>query len=171
MPNQYTKARETGIPYIMSEETRAKKSKATSADNKRRFSDPEYRRRHSESMKKAVLRNPDSYTASNVCGRVKVEEYNGEKFHGKWEVEVAKWFDSNQIKWERKVPPVNYFWNDSWHLYFPDFYLPEHDVYIEVKGYETERDLAKWSALPNLIVLKSKQIKEIRENKFVLITH
>lgn len=171
MPNQYTKAKETGIPYIMSEETRAKLSKAATEYNKIRLADPEYRKRHSEAMKKAVLRNPDSYTASNIVGRVKIEEYNGEKFHGKWEVEVAKWFDRNQIKWERKVQPVNYFWNDSWHLYFPDFYLPEHDVYIEVKGYETERDRAKWAALPNLIVLKSKQIKEIRENKFALITH
>lgn len=126
---------------------------------------------HSVVMKKAVLENSESYTSSNVCGRVKIEEYNGEKFHGKWEVEVAKWLDANDIKWERKIEPFNYFWNNSWHLYFPDFYLPVIDLYIEVKGYETERDRCKWSVVPNLIVIKNKEIKQIKENTYTLVTH
>jgi hypothetical protein len=120
-------------------------------------------------MKNAVLRNPDSYTSSNVCGRIKIEEYNGEKFHGKWEIEVAKWFDENDIKWIRSnIKPFNYFWNEKWHLYFPDFYLPELNQYVEVKGFETNRDLAKWSVVDNLIIIKSKEISLIRENKFKL---
>lgn len=172
MPNQWTKAKETGIPYIVSDETRKKMSESTSKSNKTRFEDPAARKKQSESMKQAVLNNPDSYTSSNVCGRVKVEEYNGEKFHGKWEIEVAKWLDKNNIKWERStITPFNYFWNNGWHLYFPDFYLPELDKFLEVKGYETERDKCKWSVVPNLIVLKNKEINLIKEDKFVLITH
>ena len=125
---------------------------------------PERRQKQSRAMKKAVLDNPDSYTANNVCGRVKIETYNGEKFHGKWELLVAKWLDQHSVKWNRKVIPLDYFWNDGWYLYFPDFYLPDLDLYIEVKGYETHRDRCKWSVLAGKIsVLKSAEIKFVRE--------
>lgn len=51
--------------------------------------------------------------------------------------------------------------------YFPDFYLPNLDLYIEVKGYERERDLAKWSQFPEkLIVLKKQEIEEIKKGTF-----
>jgi hypothetical protein len=128
----------------------------------------EKREKHSVSMRKAVLANPESYTSNNVCGRVVIEDYNGEKFHGKWELAVAKWLDKNNIKWERKIKPFSYFWNDKWHLYFPDFYLPTLDKYVEVKGYERERDRCKWAVVPNLIVLKRKEIAEIQQGIFVL---
>lgn len=169
MANQYTKSKETGIPYIMSEETRKKKSISASKDNLKRFSNPEYREKISKSMRQAVINNPESYTSKNVCGRIKIYEYNGVKLHGKWELEVAKWMDSQNIKWERKVKPFEYFWKNSIHLYFPDFYLPTLDKYVEVKGYETERDLCKWKSVPNLIVLKKNEIKLIKENKFSLL--
>lgn len=166
--NQYTKAKELGLPKPeISDETRLKISESS----KNQIWTEERRKKLSESMKLAVKNNPDSYTSSNVCGRVKVEEYNGEKFHGKWEIEVAKWFDRNNIKWIRKIDPFNYFWNGGWHLYFPDFYLPEYNLYVEVKGYETERDRCKWSVIQNLIVLKSKEINLIKEDKFALVTH
>lgn len=52
--------------------------------------------------------------------------------------------------------------------YFPDFYLPESDMWIEVKGYETERDIAKWESMinvhkKNLNIVKSKEIKNLNE--------
>jgi len=57
-----------------------------------------------------------------------------------WEVECAKRLDELGIKWIR---------NSSLKLkyttrgrrarnYIPDFYLPDHDIYIEVKGYWTD---------------------------------
>lgn len=172
MPNQYTKAKETGIPHTISNETRKKMSESCSKANIERYKNPDSRKKQSEAMRKAVLNNSESYTSNNVCGRVKIEEYNGEKFHGKWELEVAKWLDSNNILWERKgIKPFNYFWNNNWHLYFPDFYLPELDMYVEVKGYERERDRCKWSVVSNLIVIKKKEMQLIKNNEFVLITH
>lgn len=172
MPNQWTKAKETGIPYILSDASRKKMSVASTKENYKRFSDEGFVTKFKESMRNAVLNNPDSYTSSNVCGRVKIHEYNGEKFHGKWEVEVAKWLDRNNIKWDRKsIKPFSYFWKNGWHLYYPDFYLIDYDKYIEVKGYETERDRCKWAVVPNLIVLKKKEISLIMENKFGLEAH
>ena len=52
-----------------------------------------------------------------------------------------------------------YEWENKIHLYFPDFYLPDYDIYIEVKGYERERDRCKWKVVPNLLVLKKKEIE------------
>jgi hypothetical protein len=165
--NQHTKAKELGTVYVVSQETRDKLSKAATEQNATKWTD-EQRHKHSIVMREAVLNNPESYTSNNVCGRVKIEDYKGEKFHGKWELMVAKWFDSNSIRWERKIKPFNYFWNNKWHLYFPDFYLPDLDKYVEVKGFKRERDVCKWSVVPNLLVLQKKEIEEIQKGSFVL---
>jgi len=136
--------------------------------NKKRVWTDDQRKNHSTSMKKAVVENPESYTSLNVCGRTKVEDYKGEKFHGKWEVEFAQWLDANNIRWIRKVSPIQYFWNNDWHSYFPDFYLPEFDYFIEVKGFETKRDRCKWEAVEKLQVIKKKEIEQIRKGTFIL---
>ena len=116
----------------------------------------------SESMKKAVENHPDSYTKNNVVGRVKNIEYNGTKLKGSWELLVAKWLDSFNIRWEHELKGFKYEWRGGIRTYYPDFYLPEFDLYLEIKGYERERDRAKWKAVSNLIVFKLKEIKEIK---------
>jgi hypothetical protein len=133
-----------------------------------RFKDPANRKSHSDVMKQVVLDNPDSYNAKNICGRSKYIEYKGNTFHSKWEVVVASFLDEINVKWERDVKPIPYFWQDDWHLYFPDFYLPEINYFIEVKGYERDRDRCKWSALNNLIIIKEADIKLIKAGKYNL---
>lgn len=162
--NQYTKARENGEEYITSEEVKQKLRQA----NIGKKHSQETKEKISRGIRAAILNNPESYTSNNVCGRVKIQEYNGEKFHGSWEIEFAKWLDYNKIKWVRKVNPFNYYWNSSWHMYFPDFYLPELDLYVEVKGYETDRDREKWKVVPNLLLIKNKEIQEIKQNTYKL---
>jgi hypothetical protein len=113
-------------------------------------------------MKKTVLNKPDSYSASNVSGRTKTIEYRGFKLKGKWEFEVAKWLDSNKILWTNIIPvPFEYFWEGSIHYYFPDFYLEDLGVYLEVKGYERERDKEKWKSVEKLIIIKKDEISRI----------
>ena len=63
--------------YELTDEQRLRLSDA----NRRQEWSDDRRQRACIAMKKAVLRNPDSYTANNVCGRVKVGEYKGEKFY------------------------------------------------------------------------------------------
>jgi hypothetical protein len=158
--NHYTKAKELGLPKpIMSEETRKKISESS----KNRIWTEEQKRKHSDSMKKAVENHPDSYTKNNVVGRVKNVEYNGVKFKGRWEVIVAKWLDQNRIKWLHEYKSFNYEWNGI-RKYYPDFYLPDFDLFLEVKGYETERDLEKWKSVSNLIVFKLNEIKKIKSD-------
>jgi len=120
-------------------------------------------------MKRAVEKYPGSYGASNR-GRTKRIDKHGISFQGKWELEFYEWCLSNSIKIIRPEEGFPYVWEGS-RTYFPDFYLPDHDLFVEVKGYETERDRAKWKAFPRkLTVVRRQQIEQIRRNKFVLIT-
>lgn len=134
----------------------------------------EVKERIRQSMQEAVRANPDSYDAENVCGRterIEVEMAGGNNtvVHGKWERDVAHYLNRKGIRWTNDVSGFSYRWNGSEHQYFPDFHLPEHDCYIEVKGYERDRDHAKWSAFPEpLIVIRRAEIEEIRTGTYDL---
>lgn len=129
---------------------------------------------HSQKMREIVSQHPESYSSQNICGRTKgisfVDSYNNQVIlNGKWELCVAEYLNDNGIKWTKKINAFPYFWENNWHLYFPDFLLPDLDLYIEVKGFERERDRCKWNHFPQkLIILKQKEIKEIRNNVFTL---
>ena len=161
--NQYTKAKLLGKEYVISDETRKKISDANSG---RKLS-PKTIEKLKISMRAAVQRNPDSYTASNISGRTPIIVYNGIKLKGTWEVETAKWLDGQNISWTNVITGFDYEWNNATHLYYPDFYLPEFNCYIEVKGYERDRDRAKWKSLDNLIVLKQREIDKIKNKTLV----
>lgn len=131
----------------------------------------ERRKRHSECMKKAVLNNPDSYTKNNVSGRTKIFECkdtqnNFTKVKGNWELQVANYLNENNIKWTNTIEPIKYFWEDKWHLYYPDFLLIDYDMLLEVKGYKTSRDESKWSSVKEkkFFTIEKKEINNL--NKF-----
>lgn len=95
--NQYIKAKKLGLPIPeVSQKTRDKLSKIW----KGKKLPQELKDKISKGMQRAVRENPDSYSASNVNGRVKKVEYNGILLDSSWEVEVAKYLDSNNIKWK-----------------------------------------------------------------------
>ena len=155
--NQYLK----GTAKPLSVETLAliRKNKAIYWTAERRAAQSELKKK---TMPLTVALHSDSYSSNNVCGRAKKSMYKDQLMHSSWELEVAMWFDDQNIKWSRTTPGFKYEWNNSIRTYFPDFYLPEYDVYVEVKGYETDRDCCKWKAVPGLVVLKIKEVKQIR---------
>ncbi len=61
-----------------------------------------------------------------------------------WEVACAVRLDELGIAWERSRDIKIHYRDKKLRSrnYVPDFYLPEYDIYIEVKGYWTDR--AKW---------------------------
>lgn len=120
-------------------------------------------------IRKAIQEHPESYSSTNINGRVKHYIYKNVKLDGLWELKVAKYLDSKNIKWIRANKGIEYFWKDKIHLYFPDFYLIKYDYYIEVKGYQTERDICKWKNIKNLIIIKQKEIKEIDLNIYNIL--
>ena len=136
--------------------------------NRNRIWTAEDKEKHSLSMKKAVENNPEAYSSSNR-GRTKQIIYNGIKFQGNWELNFYKWCELNDIKCIRNTQGFSYNWNGA-RTYFPDFYLPELTEYVEVKGYKTERDVAKWQQFPNKLRLILKEdIIRIQQNEFVLM--
>jgi hypothetical protein len=165
--NQFTKAQELGIECVVSEQTKLKISNAS----KKQVWTTERKQKHSESMMNAVRQHPESYSAKNVCGRTKKIQYKGFNLTGKWEYDVARYFDKHDISWTNKISPFEYKWENKIRNYFPDFYLFDFDLYIEVKGYETERDRAKWSVVPNLFVIKKNLIEIIRSGGKLRLTN
>ena len=161
--NQYTKAKRLGINKpIISDETRYKMGNSWRG---KKHTEQE-KIAISNGMKKAVKENPESYSSININGRVGVYYYKGVKLNGTWEVIFAEYLDRNNIRWERPTIGFEYIWNNDKHTYYPDFYLPDIDVYVEIKGYERERDKFKWKSVSNLIIIKGNEIRQIENNTF-----
>lgn len=158
--NQYTV---DGSQYVISDETR----KLMSEHHKQMTWTSDRRQRHSEKMREVAKHNPESYSSSNR-GRTKCYEVDGLKLQGTWEVTFYQWCKSNFILVERPSVGFSYNFNGD-RTYFPDFYLPEKQLYVEIKGYETERDRAKWASFPHkLLVIRGKEIKNIKQGLFSL---
>lgn len=73
-------------------------------------------------------------------------KYNDVWMDSSWEVNVAKWMDEHSIKW-RKDKKMNFLWTDSdgkRRRYYPDFFLEEHNVYLDPKNkFLIEKDAFK----------------------------
>ena len=161
--NQFIKAEELGLEKPkLTEEQRQK----ISAANKNYVWTEERKLIHSIAMKQAVLENPESYTKSNR-GRVRHIKKYGLTFDGSWELKFYEWCLSKNIKIIDNKEFFDYIFKGKSHLYNPDFYLPEYDIFVEVKGYYDEKDLAKWNHFnKKLFILKDDSIKLIDNMKF-----
>lgn len=153
------------VMEVLSESGREKIRQHTIQQNKRHWEDQSFREKHRAAMKRAVAENPESYSSSNR-GRTRQIEVDGIKLQGQWEVDFYLWAKAAGLAPERPKEGFPYEWNGL-RTYFPDFYLPGLDLYVEVKGYETERDRSKWSQFPKkLRIIKAAEIKQIRKNCF-----
>ena len=86
-------------------------------------------------------------------------KYNKRSFRSNWEANFAKWCDGSGIKWEYE-PKAFDLGNTT---YRPDFYLPEFDCWIEIKGYW--RDDAKQKMKRFKIQYPTVNIKILDEQK------
>lgn len=66
--------------------------------------------------------------------RRKIQIYNGVLMDSTWEIELAKRLDDIGVEWNRPEP-IPWIDNDGIiHNYFPDFYLPKYNIYIDPKN-------------------------------------
>lgn len=107
-------------------------------------------------------------TCSSQCARVKTyketekQKYNGVYLHSSWELAFAKYLDKNNMNWKRPKNGFEYSFENKNRLYYPDFYLPQKEIYIEIKGYKTKKDESKWSHFPkNMKVLRRQDLEEL----------
>lgn len=72
-----------------------------------------------------------------------------------WELAIAKLLDDNKIVWIRPNPIPWLDSNDKSHLYYPDFYIPKYDLYLDPKNDQViKSDKEKLIAISNKITLK-----------------
>lgn len=80
-----------------------------------------------------------------------------------WELSYAKFLDESSIQWKRNTQRFAYQYNGELHYYIPDFFLVEKELFIEVKGYETAVDRAKWKQFPHkLQVIRESDLRELK---------
>jgi len=83
-------------------------------------------------------------------------------FRSKWEANIARTFNYSNIVWE--FEPKRFYFSDisdGIESYLPDFYLPELDIWIEVKGWMKDLD--------KLRINKFKEFYPVEYEKMVLI--
>lgn len=83
-----------------------------------------------------------------------------------WEYELAKWLDTNNIKWIR---PTYIKWFDSVknkeRLYYPDFYLPDIDLFLDPKNPTAMKiDAYKMSQVEKIIPIVYGNLDKIKQS-------
>lgn len=77
-----------------------------------------------------------------------------------YEQRFTKVLNALNVKWIRCPMKFKYKWNGEVFRYYPDFYLPDFDWIIEVKGLRKDKDLAKWSSVKgSFAVIQRKELE------------
>ena len=113
----YTTHAGTGAGRIWTEESRKKASLAATKGNLIKFERP--------------------------SGRGHRGYYKGIYCQSSWELAYVLYSLDHQVNFIRNVDHFTYEFEDKQYNYFPDFYLPDSDTYIEIKGYYDARSRAK----------------------------
>ena len=121
--------------------------------------DPEIRAKHKASMKKAY----SNYT-KRTPGKFKYGWFKEIWCDSSWELAYLLYCLDHNITIQRNTEGFPYIWQGSVHRYFPDFYLPDTNTYVEIKGYKSERDVEKIAQFDKLLlVIEAKSMQPILE--------
>ena len=157
--NQYTKAKKLGLPKpVVSEETHKKLSEHNKSRSK------EWNEENGKRISETIRRKVEEGTWHTSLAKHMHIDYNGVDLHGAWELKYVQYLDSKSINWIRNKDSFIYVYNGKERRYTPDFYLPDTDEYIEIKGYKTEKDDAKWTQFPKhtkLINFMEEELKKL----------
>ena len=94
--------------------------------------------------------------SSPIAGDIKVD--------GSWELIFCRYADMLGLKWRRNTSRFPYIKPDGKaSTYLPDFFVEDWNCYVEIKGYETDLDRAKWEQFPKELSIKILRRKEIGE--------
>lgn len=155
--NQYIKAKALGLAApIVSEENKQK------ARERNLARPPEFYIKNGAKISNTIRQKVKDGTWHTSLAKKMHHQYKGASLHGTWEVAYAKYLDANKIIWERNTKSFPYVYKDVNRRYTPDFYLPDTNEYVEIKGYKTEKDEAKWTQFPQNEVLRVLMHKDLK---------
>lgn len=113
----------------------------------------------------------DNNRYGKASPQIKRIKYKNTCMRSSYEVAYAKYLDENNIKWEYEKKIFEIVYNDNGvnkeGTYRPDFYLPETDEYIEIKGWWRYEDRERFTSFKNtypnikIKVLMKKELKEL----------
>lgn len=113
----------------------------------------------------------DNICSQNKCRKTHIPYFNiySNKqidLQSSWELEIAIWFDENNIKWSR--PTTRFKWfntlDSKTKTYLPDFFLVDYNVYLDVKNpIKIQQDEYKLNQLKKIIPLTVGNIEEIKQ--------
>jgi len=162
--NQFELAKERGEKYIVSYETRKKISESKKG------------RLVSEKTRQLLSLKRSKYLEEvGGGGFTHIKWYKLKNNHniefilrGKWELLIGQLLNENNIHWIRKIYLQYHDECLCQRTYTPDFYIPEYDRYIEVKGYFSDKDKIKLHNVINennidLILIQQKDIENVHE--------
>lgn len=92
------------------------------------FSGRKHTEKSKDAMKKSALKSNHRRLKKNTV------VYKDILLDSQWELKLAKRLDEIGVKWSRPEPLK---WRDKeglLHNYFPDFYLPDYDLYLDPKN-------------------------------------
>lgn len=135
---------------------------------------PMYGRKHTYNVKKQIsikakkrFRNPRNHPMyGKLATHGKGNYYKNIWMRSSWEIAYAKYLDRQHIKWlyESKIFDLG---NTT---YTPDFYLPETNTYIEIKGYwrdDAKKKFKLFQKIYNDIIIKILTKKELTNNQIL----
>lgn len=145
------------------------KSKEKMSKLKRGINHPLYNKHHTKKTKERMSKSHTGLQAGEknpMFGKVthgKWGEYKGIKMRSSYEIAFAQWLELSGYKWEYESKTFD-LGNTT---YTPDFYLPEFDCYIEIKGWWRAKGKTKFDLFImrhtgiNIKVLMQKELQEL----------
>jgi hypothetical protein len=84
-----------------------------------------------------------------------------------WEKKVVEYFNNNKINFMWKSEVFDVIIDNKKRKYFPDAYLVNNDIWIEIKGYKRELSMKKWNYFhkyikPNSELWDKNKLKELK---------
>ncbi len=159
----YNKSLEKARDCIKDRKNQYSYGATCSEETKKKISEKIKGRKHTEETKQVIREKALASKHRRILRstRIYVKKDGTEVLlDSSWEEALAKRLDSLNIEWIR---PNSIPWVDNYgkiHNYFPDFYLTEHNIYLDPKNEQVykmtiEKIEKVLEVLPNLLILKS----------------
>ena len=127
--------------WKISDEVHQKQGRTFSENVKNGKTIPSFRGKHHslESRQKMANSSKEKNNGMVKCKYFEVYcpfENKIAKMQGTWEKRFAELLNEKKILWKKdRTNSLKYIFDGITKNYFPDFYLPERDTYVEIKGY------------------------------------
>jgi len=124
-------------------------------------------KKHTEESKRKIS---EKLSVNNKGGRAKWYDVAGQKVQGTWERDIALKLEDLGISWiklKTNKDTLKYVMHGKERSYTPDFYLPEFDMFFEIKGFWWGNDREKMEIVVNthqdkrIVIIEKQEYEQI----------